>query len=143
MGKRLKDIPKEFRKLLFLKPKQKFLGFIKGETLQIFENKLTLNLGSYKRKSRPLIFWVDNKNLFNLLFLTASRKTISVNLSFCREKEKLCSDFPFYSNSYVLLDLSFKPTIFKIKDPSLIESIYFCGHCENLEHLEKFRIRAI
>ena len=93
-------------------------------------------MGAFHRKIRPLIFWIDEKGCFYLLFLTTSRITISINLDLCKEKNKLCKNIPFYHNSFVLLTPDKKPVIFKIKEPLLINEIYFCGRCKDLEYLE-------
>ena len=131
--KRIKDIRGALKKLFF--PFQIYLGIFFRRDLIEIEKLLGTSLGSYKRNSRPFLFWFDDtKNIF-LTFLTTSRITIPIDLNNCQRKHIDCPDYYFLQKSFLFLDQEGKPVIFRLPSLKIIENAYFCGSCENLNHL--------
>ncbi|MCD6490555.1 MAG: hypothetical protein J7K20_07520 [Thermodesulfobacterium sp.] len=138
--KRIKDIRGAFKKLFF--PFQIYLGIFFYRDLIEIEKLLGTSLGSYKRNSRPFLFWFDNnKNVF-LIFLTASRITVPVDLNYCSRKRIYCPNYYFLSESFLFADQEGKPVIFTLPSLKIIENAHFCGSCENLNHLITLQKKA-
>jgi len=134
--KRIAELP--FKKLLpRLSEGKKFLGILDKPILQEFEKTFAVDLGTRKgRRFRPCIFWKDSKGDFLFVFLTSLPTTSPLNLNFCPERKRLCKEFHFHDFSYILLNRERKIPQIKLKNLDLIEKIYFCGSCEDLDFLE-------
>jgi len=136
--KRIAELP--FKKLLpRLSEGKKFLGILNRPILQEFEKTFAVDLGTKKgRRFRPCIFWKDSKRDFVFVFLTSLPTINFVNLNLCPEKKRRCKEFHFYDFSFILLNRERKIPEIKLKRLDLIEKIYFCGPCEDLDFLEEF-----
>lgn len=137
--KRIKDIRSAFKKLFF--PFQIYLGIFFRRDLIEIERLLGTSFGSYKRNSRPFLFWFDNTQNIFLIFLTTSRISIPIDLNNCQRKHIYCSNYYFLPESFLFLDQEGKPVIFKLPSLKIIENAYFCGSCENLNHLISLNIK--
>jgi len=134
--KRIVDFP--FKELLLRQTEgKKFLGILDRPILQIIEKKFTVDLGTKKgRRFRPCIFWKDSKGDFLFIFLTSLPTFRPINLELCPEKNRRCKEFHFHDFSFILLNRERKVPKIKLKDLNLIEKIYFCGSCDDLDFLE-------
>jgi len=134
--KRIVELP--FKELLpRLSESRKFLGILDRPNLQILEKKFTVDLGTKKgRRFRPCIFWKNSKGDFVFIFLTSLPTTNPLDLNLCPEKKRRCKEFHFHDFSFILLNRERKIPRIKLKGLDLIEKIYFCGPCDDLDFLE-------
>uniref|UniRef100_A0A7V4JQX3 Uncharacterized protein n=1 Tax=Thermodesulfobacterium geofontis TaxID=1295609 RepID=A0A7V4JQX3_9BACT len=117
---------------------RKFLAFIRYPHFKELEKKFPIYIGSSKsNKTRPCIFWKTNeeaKEFYKLIFLISSKQIpITINLALCPERNKNCSDYHFYFNSYVFQTLDHKILLFKLKLPEILDEFINCGSYKNLE----------
>jgi len=78
---------------------------------------------------------------YRTLFTSSRQMSIPINLNFCFQKNKNCSSYYFYSNSYVFQTPDNKILLFKLKSPELLAEFTNCGPCENLEILENIKYK--
>jgi hypothetical protein len=121
---------------------KKFLGYFRQERLKFLEELIGMELGAYRRNTRPFIGYTSGNWLF-VLFLTSQKKgrTYRVDISLC--KKKGCPRYRFAPESYFFHD-SKHPGIYFYKLPkNLVKDYVFCGYCEGLEYLDKLRIKEV
>ena len=121
---------------------KKFLGYFRQERLKFLEELTGMELGAYRRNTRPFIGYTSGNWLF-VLFLTSQKKgrTYRVDISLC--KKKGCPRYRFAPESYFFHD-SKHPGIYFYKLPkNLVKDYVFCGYCEGLEYLDKLRIKEV
>jgi hypothetical protein len=135
----------EHIKEIFLGKKEegkKFLGYFRQGRLRFLEEFIGMDLGSYKRNTRPFIGYTSGNWLF-VLFLTSQKKGRSyrVDISLC--KKKGCPRYRFAPESYLFYDSKHKGIYFYKLPKNLVKDYVFCGYCEGLEHLDKLKIKEV
>jgi len=121
---------------------KKFLGYFRQERLKFLEELTGMELGAYRRNTRPFIGYTSGNWLF-VLFLTSQKKgrTYRVDISLC--KKKGCPRYRFAPGSYLFYDSKHRGIYFYKLPKNLVKDYVFCGYCEGLEYLDKLRIKEV
>lgn len=123
---------------------EKFLGIVRYDSLKYLEELLNTDLGvkirvlagEDPRKARPFIGWVSG-GFITIVFLTANRKRIKIDMSFCKKLDEECKWIK--ERCYVLEDWR-RGGVFRYKlREELLEDYVLCGRCDDLDFLEELR----